>query len=91
METDYERREREARENQVIASVRARIKANPDFLNKMFQGLTREELARFLKAQAEVFKEHLVVARAAQAALVSMIEAEKGQRSEPKQVGDIPS
>lgn len=81
-ETDYERRNREARENEVIRQVKRAVEKNPEFLNKMFHGIDRHALALFLKAQSKVFTEHLVVVQAAKAALESMIEAEKKEKED---------
>jgi hypothetical protein len=80
-ETDYERSRRLEKEQQAVASVRARIKANPDFLNELFKGLTRQDLVRYLQAQSKALAENLVVVQAAQAALKSLMDAEKKEKA----------
>lgn len=80
-ETDYERRNREQREAEVIRQVKRALEKNPEFLNKLFAGLTRQQLASYLQAQGKVLKEHLVWTQAAKAALESMIANEAKEKA----------
>jgi hypothetical protein len=79
-ETQLGRAYRLDKERQAVAAVRARIKANPDFLNELFKGLTRQDLVRYLQAQSKALAEHLVVVQAAQAAMRSLMDAEKKEK-----------